>query len=166
MRRVCKAPGCALLSEPPCGPSGGEAGRMHRCSLWGGHMAQLEGRPQGRGGEAPWRVDGTEVGDTAWTPSGFLRLTCRSAWPGVFHGPPCPWLWCLLTSNQAAALHLTSCEAGDLEGHQRAGVCLHGLCLFIAVELLRRALWLGRGGCPTKTAFRPHSAGNLGTKAG
>lgn len=27
-------------------------------------------------------------------------------------------------------------------------------------------LWLGLGGCPTKTAFRPHLAGKLGAKTG
>lgn len=37
---------------------------------------------------------------------------------------------------------------------------------FIAVALVSPVLWLGLGGCPTKTAFRPHSAGKLGTKAG
>lgn len=161
---MCKAPVCPAV-RTAVWSEWGRGGREAQVLPVGRAHAQKE-VPRAGGGEAPRRVDGTEVGDTAWTPSGFLRLTCRSAWPGVFHGPPCPWLWFLLTSNQAATLHLTSCEAGGLEGHQRAGVCLHGLTLFIAVALLRRALWLGRGGCPTKTAFRPHSAGNLGTKAG
>lgn len=114
-------------------------------------------------GPLGWRDRSWGLGlDALW----LQHLSCCFAWPRVFRGLPCPWAWSLFPSNQAATLHLTSFEAGGLQGQQGARVYLHCLCLFIAVALMRPELWLGLGGCPTKTAFRPHSAGKLGAKAG
>lgn len=137
-----------------------------RCSPWRGPIAQLEGRCWPGAGQAPQRMKRTEVRDTTWMPSGFLPLTCSSAWAGVFRGLPCPWLWWLFASRWAATLQLTSCKAGGLWGHQRVGLYLHGLCLFITSGTDETGAMVGLGSYPIKTAFRPHLAGNLGTRAG
>lgn len=110
---------------------------------------------------------GAAVRDAPGCPPAFCTSLAAPPGQGLSRPAlPCPWLWLLFASNQAAIPQLMSCEAHGLQGRQGAGVYLRSLCLFRAEALMRLACGWAAGAVPTKTAFRPHPAGNLGTKAG